>query len=100
MNNQLTSLIVDGLPNLWFLQCTENQLTSLEVGKLIKLTVLNLRFNYMYASALNSIFTSLRTVSGYDYQIYIGYNGPNYDDSGTSECNKSIAENKGWTVYY
>ena len=80
-------------------------LISLSVGgnKLTELTVnnensllhyVNCRGNLLSASALDALFTSLPMVGDIDMsnEILIGNN------PGTSECNRSIAEAKGWNI--
>ena len=46
-NNQLTSLTIEGFPNLWELRCENNQLTSLNLRDLPKLTNLGCHKNQL-----------------------------------------------------
>ena len=94
--NQLTSLDVSRLTKLERLYCRENQLTSLNVSGLAKLNALGCQYNYMNTAALNDLFASLPTVDDGDVSVY--NNGPDYDGSGSKDCDASIAEEKGWTV--
>jgi len=71
------------------LYCDFNYLTNLDVSKNIKLTALKCSDNKLSADALNAIFEALPNTKG---TIVIGGN------PGTSNCNKSIAEGKGWIV--
>lgn len=117
-SNQLTSLDVSKNTKMTFLNCSENQLTSLDVSTNTTLTSLSchnnqltsldvsrntaLRWLYCYnnlldADALDYLFGTLNSIYGEKF-IYIGGNGPNYDGSGTYNCDKSIAEDKGWIV--
>jgi Leucine-rich repeat (LRR) protein len=87
---QLTSLDASNCPALTYLNCGSNQLTSLDVSKCPALTYLYCRSTQLTASALNSLFESLPTISsGY---IRIG------GDPGASECDETIATKKGWQV--
>ena len=60
-NNQLTSLNISALVNLIFLNCNNNQLTSLDVSNLLNLQTLNCEYNL----SLNSI--NLGNVSTIQY---------------------------------
>jgi Leucine-rich repeat (LRR) protein len=92
--NQLTSLDVSKNPALTWLFCSYNQLTSLDVSKNPALKELNCSDNQLTTDALNTLFTSLpvRTISD-NAQIEIGGN------PGTAQCDRQIAENKGWRVW-
>jgi hypothetical protein len=65
----------------------------LDVIKNTALKELMCNNNQLIANALNTVFTSLpvRTISD-DAQIYIGNN------PGEAQCDRNIAENKGWSV--
>jgi hypothetical protein len=88
-NNQLTALDVSGCTALTDLYCSSNKLTALDVSKCTALTNLYCSGNQLTTSALNSLFNSLPIVRGDSY-ISI------YDNPGSSDCDRSIAENKGW----
>ena len=93
--NQLTSLNVSGLTALTKLTCGGNQLTSLNVSGLTALTYLDCFRNQLTSNSLNSLFESLPNGLENDWNIiYINTN------PGTNECNRAIAENKGWKVNY
>jgi hypothetical protein len=89
-DNPLTSLDVSKCTALIDLSCCNNRLTSLDVSKCTKLTHLYCNSNQLTSSALNSLFNSLPTQSS--AYIYI------WENPGTSECDKTIAEKKGWSV--
>ena len=92
-HNQLTTLDVSKNTALTELYCWYNQLTALDVSKNTALANLSCFNNQLTATALNTLFGTLHgnTISG-GKNIYIGGN------SGTATCDRSIAENKGWTV--
>jgi hypothetical protein len=92
--NQLTSLDVSKCTKLEYLDCRYNQLTSLNVSGCINLTYLNCYDNQLSATALNSLFTGLPVRTAADDAMISCWGNPGYND-----CNKSIAENKGWSVY-
>ena len=95
--NELTNLDVSHLLRLVSLACNENQLTSLDVSRQTKLEKLQCRYNFMNADALNALFMSLPSSSD-PKQIWISNNGPDYNGSGSRECDVTIAEQKGWKV--
>ena len=98
INNQLISLDVSGCTALTALQCRDNQLTSLDMSKNSALEYLLCGYNYMTAVELDYLFGTLNNTD--EGKIHIWYNGPDYDSSGTNGCDRSIAENKGWTVVF
>ena len=96
--NQLTNLDVNNNTELTHFDCQYNQLTSLDVSNNINLAdnddnlaALNCFNNKMDAASLNSLFGTLHSNLG-NKTILIGNN------PGTTTCNKSVAEGKGWTV--
>ncbi|MDR2651279.1 MAG: leucine-rich repeat domain-containing protein [Prevotellaceae bacterium] len=94
VQNQLTGLDVSKCPDLEVILCDNNQLTSLDVSKCTYIHYLDVANNKLTASALNNLFGTLPIkASGNHANIYIKNN------PGTDECDKSIAENKGWDVY-
>jgi Leucine-rich repeat (LRR) protein len=86
----LISLNVSKCTALTSLNCGSIQLTSLDVSKCTALTSLDCYSNQLTSSALNSLFRSLPTTS----YGYIGI----YSNPGALDCDKTIAENKGWNV--
>jgi len=86
----LTSLDVSKNTALTVLGCQNNQLTNLDVSKNTALTILNCRNNQFSGSALNALFGTLHNNAGDKYIIMD--NNP-----GASDCDRSIAERKGWT---
>ena len=91
--NQLTSFDAANNTKLGYLNCSHNQLTSLDLSKNIWLTFLEIKDNVFPAEALNDLFETLQSNVGSGNYINIGSNPGSYD------CDKSIAENKGWMVY-
>lgn len=96
-NNNLTSLNVSKCTALTELHCSSNNLTSLDISKNTALTFLNCRDNNLSASALNKIFNDLP--KGKKWDEYGGQSTISIGNNlGTNTCDKSIAENKGWSV--
>jgi len=99
-NNQLTSLDVSKNTKLKLLICYNNSLTSLDVSKNTMLDgyyCLNCQLNKLSIEALNNLFKTLHSNPPLSDSLGKGIliNG----NPGTDECDYSIAENKGWTVY-
>ena len=90
--NQLTSLDVSRNIELEVLRTGLNQLTSLDVSNNTELFEVGVWRNQLTASALNSLFESLPTI--YHGQIDVANN------PGTNDSDRSIAENKGWQVFW
>jgi len=92
--NQLTSLDVSKNTALTRLSCVENNLTSLDVSGCIALAFLGCNSNQLSSATLNNLFGMLHsnTISG-GKSISINSN------PGTKDCNRSIAELKGWTFW-
>jgi hypothetical protein len=97
-NNQLSNLDLSGFATLTWLHCGNNQLTSLNVSGCAALTYLNCQENYMTAADLDDLFNTLNSTTG-TKAIQINGNGPDRDGTGTSGCDKNIAEKKGWSVF-
>ena len=96
--NQLTSLNVSGCTALGRLECFNNQLTSLNISGCTALRCLYCHYNQLTDIALNSVFNNLldregRGGGGYDWGIYIDNN------PGAYTCDRTIAENKGWSFW-
>jgi len=93
--NFLTNLDVSKNTELGYLNFRNNQLTKLDVSTNSNLMTLHCRDNLLTAEALNAMFETLHDIMfpGRTKIIYIGAN------PGTNDCNRSIAENKGWIVY-
>ena len=101
----LTSLDVSSNITLTYLSCYYNQLTTLDVSSNTKLIRLYFEGNQLTASALNDFFRSLPDNTSYTKRI----NGPHFispscivifGNPGTSYCDVSIAEEKGWRVWH
>jgi hypothetical protein len=99
--NILTALDVSTNTALNRLECDFNELTSLDVSKNKSLYRLSCVGNQLAAFALNDLFRSLPNKRGYEYNeigtIYISHNNPGpLDNPGVWDCDRSIAEEKGW----
>ena len=96
--NQLTELDLSKNIALEWLNCPDNQLTSLDLSNNTALVSLWCSNNQLSAPALNALFETLHSdtwgspVGGREKNLFIG------DNPGTNSCDKSIAENKGWTI--
>lgn len=88
--NNITSLDVSKNLEMETLLCNNNQITSITIREDAKLSRILNANNCMDTKALNDVFSTLPP-SG---SIAI-YNNP-----GASTCDRSIAENKNWTVMY
>jgi hypothetical protein len=86
--NNLTRLDISKNVELVELYCGSNQLINLDVSRNLKLQVLACQNNKFNSEALNEIFNSLPSVQNGQISI-IG-------NPGERDCNKSIAEKKGW----
>ena len=91
-NNELTSLTKSGSVALAAINCSNNQLTSLDVSTIGD--NIDCSSNQFTAVALNNIFSTLRYLKD-PYGNYITIKG----NPGTFDCDKSIAEKKGWIVF-
>ena len=93
--NELTSLDLRKNTALEELYCSENKLTSLDVSKNTALSEVACTLGKLTAPALNALFKTLHDnyVKNGKKTIYI------QENPGRFECNRSIAEAKGWTVH-
>ena len=82
------------MPKLATLNCSSNELTNLVVYNNPSLVSLQCQLNKIDIFALNNLFESLHDneIADVSKTIYIAGNSENWG------CDKSIAENKGWTV--
>jgi Leucine-rich repeat (LRR) protein len=87
--NQLTNLDVSNNTALTTLHCSRNVLSILDVSLNHMLIKLNCSFNELSVTALDDLFEMLPIVEAGSLDIE---NNP-----GTADCDKSIAEDKGWT---
>ena len=87
--SKLTSLNISKNTALTYLNVEANQLTSLDVSRNTALTSLSVG-GQLTTAALNALFRSLHRNAG-EKRIYIGGN------PGERDCDRSIAESKGWT---
>jgi hypothetical protein len=85
----LSVLDVRRNPMLTELSLKVNQLETLDLTQNTALKYVDIKANQFTAAALNELFGTLHSNGG---TINIAYN------PGTDDCNKSIAEAKGWTV--
>ena len=92
--NQLTELCVNKNTTLFRLNCSGNQLTSLNLSENTALESVVLENNKLSKDALNELFGTLHSNPPrlYPKAIYIEGN------QGIDDCDKSIAENKDWTI--
>ncbi len=99
-NNQLTALDVSRNTALTDLNCDWNQIKSLNVSKNTTLWALSCAGNQLTTSALNDLFKTLPDYSGSDIvgAIYISTRNDNSEigNPGIFDCDRSIAEKKGW----
>ena len=97
VGNKLTSLDVSKNTALVTLWCSGNQLTSLDVSKNVEMRDLQCQGNQLSASALNALFRTLIDNSG---EGILGKrrNIQMTSNPGTDNCDRSIAENRGWVV--
>jgi len=91
-NNQLTNLNLNTNTMLTTFSCNNNQIINLDFSNNTMLLNLYCHSNNLSTAALNAMFVSLpnKTISGV---IFAGSN------PGSTDCNKNIAEEKGWIVY-
>jgi hypothetical protein len=93
-NNRLSSLDLSRNTNVFYFYCFGNLLTTLNVSSFTNLNSLDCSDNQLTSSALNDLFGTLHINPGpFERYVYIA------DNPGTSDCNVSIAEEKGWTVF-
>ena len=91
-HNQLTSLDISKNATLKYLYCAHNQLTNLDVSNNIKLVHFDCGFNQL---PLDALFEMLRKdPEGKKYR-WINIK----DNPAVKDCNRSIAENKGWKIF-
>ncbi len=99
----LETLNANGCEKLVVLDCSYNELTSLDVSGCTALTYLDCFGNELTSSALNQIFEDLPQGKTWTEKD----NGNEREmqstieirsNPGTEDCDKSIAENKGWKV--
>ena len=93
--NLLTSLDVSKATSLTGLSCSHNQLTELDVSKNINLEQIHCLNNKLSVEALNRFFGTLHNKSVINNYKDINITG----NPGTDNCDRSIAEKKGWTVF-
>ena len=92
-NNLLMGLDLKENKMITVLGCSNNQLTKLDLSANKALRLLDYRSNNLSTDALNALFETLHNNTfEYEKTVYIANN------PGTEDCNKSIAEEKGWTV--
>ena len=102
--NQLTTLDVSSNTELTRLYCDYNKLTALDVSNNKALRFLHCHYNQLTSSALNDLFRTLpdkpvlQVKQGpypdFHFTIYI------HENPGTSDCDVSIASEKGWHVHW
>jgi len=96
-NNRLNNLSVNNCLELILLTFSNNYLTYINLENNLNLTYINCKNNNISADEMNKIFLYLPKRSSKDNaSILIGGNPE--DETGTRNCNKSIAESKKWRV--
>jgi len=98
--NQLTTLDVSGSTALRYLYCYYNQLTTLDATCNTEIEVLKCSGNQLTTFALNYLFRTLHDNTSYTknwveppFSLFIN------DNPGSSDCDVTIAQEKGWKVY-
>ena len=93
--NSITSLDVSKNTSLIYLSFGHNQLTDLDLSKNTELEWVACHDNQFTAEALNRLFGTLN-----NKQVLFDNKSINIQDNpGEDACDRSIAKNKGWTVY-
>ena len=103
--NQLTALNVSRNTALMVFSCNDNQLTALDVSRNTVLKFFKCTSNQLTTNVLNLLFGTLHSNTVMDgfldegeqiatKTIYIS------DNPGSADCDRSIAEAKGWKVSY
>ena len=93
--NLLTDLNVSNNNKLAYLNCHTNLLKELDLSNNVKLYWVLCGNNFLSSEALNELFGTLHNnddIAGRTKIISI------HNNSGTNNCDRSIAENKGWVV--
>lgn len=97
-NNQLTSLDVSKNTALAYLNCSGNQLASLDVSKNTALTSLYCYNNQIKGDCMDALIKSLPTVSG--GKIYVIDNSHAYEQNLMTRIQVENAKAREWTPYY
>jgi len=92
-SKQITSLDLSKSPALKYFKCWGNKITSLDLSKNPELIEAYCTINEMSADALNALLKSL-----HDNDVNAKKIIAIADNPGTHDCDKSIAEKKGWIV--
>ena len=102
-DNQLTALDVSRNTALENLECDYNQITRLDVSKNTALGIISIVGNQFTAAALNDLFRTLpykRADYGEVGGIYLSEYRPSpTDNPGNRDCDRSIAETRGWSFH-
>ena len=103
-NNQLTDINISNNKLLEILNCEINLLTGLYTGNNTALRFIYCRINQLSSEALNDLFETLHENifadyydMGWEYETE-GKSIRISTNPGTADCNKKIAEDKGWTI--
>ena len=100
--NPLTSLDVSNCTALKAIRCGGNQLTSLDVSDCAALTFLMCDFNQLTTNELNALFETLHnnvvSLESPESEMLFSKTIIITGNPGANDCNKSIAEDKGWIV--
>jgi len=90
--NEIRSLDVTKNTALTELWCDNNRLQALNLSNNIALKTIHVYYNDLTANSLNALFETLHNKDISGKTIYITKN------PGTVECNKNLAETRGWNV--
>ena len=92
--NELKELDISKNTKLEYLHCQTNQITNLDLRNNIALRHLRFPRNQLTSSAINATFRTLNDtiIEGSTKILYCSGN------PGTYNCDRSIAENKGWSI--
>ena len=93
-NNRITSLNVEGCIALVQFYCNSNQISKLDVSDCIDLWFFGCDFNNLTFSELNALFGTLFSLLPITTNQVVSIRG----NPGTDDCDRSIAERKGWKV--
>lgn len=101
-SNKFSALPV-GLESVQYLNCADNNFSSLDISKLTDLLGLDIHSNSLDKAALESIFRQLPDINGIEipetdaaWMGVLNYN----DNPGTASVSSAIPETKGWNCSY
>ena len=95
--NQLTTLDVSKNTKLTYLSCSNNQLTTLDVSKNTALTKLYCQGNQIQYSEMQQLVGSLPIVTNGEFRVYNADSETEGNEISNDQA--QIAKDKGWNVY-